>query len=154
MPHFDDFTISLTDSPDPDDNQFIDLMIKQFNNVISPHHLASRQEGAVTPLAIFIHDTTDNIVGGLIADTYWEWLAIDDFWIHEDLRGKGYGTRLLKMAETEAKRRGCKWAHLKTFGFQARTFYERFGYRVIGVLENYPPGSAFYWMRKDFGPES
>ncbi len=54
------------------------------------------------------------------------------------------------MAETEAMRRGCKWARLETFSFQARGFYEKLGYRVIGALHDFPPGGSVYWMRKDF----
>lgn len=38
---------------------------------------------------------------------------------------------------------------LRTFGFQARGFYEKQGYRVVGALEDYPPGNAMFWMRKD-----
>ena len=32
---------------------------------------------------------------------------------------------------------------------EARGFYEKCGYRVIGQLDEYPPGGSFYWMRKD-----
>jgi len=53
------------------------------------------------------------------------------------------------MAEGEARARGCQQAWVRTFRFQARGFYERLGYRVVGVLEDYPPGDALYWMRKD-----
>ena len=57
------------------------------------------------------------------------------------------------MAEREAEERGCSRAKLRTFGFQARGFYQKEGYRVVGELEDYPPGRSFYWMRKDFkGP--
>ena len=32
---------------------------------------------------------------------------------------------------------------------KARGFYEKFGYRVVGQLDEYPPGHAFFWMAKD-----
>ena len=38
---------------------------------------------------------------------------------------------------------------LKTFSFQARGFYEKNGYRVTGVIEEYPPGESFFWMVKE-----
>jgi hypothetical protein len=28
------------------------------------------------------------------------------------------------------------------------------GYRVVGQLDDYPPGQIFYWMRKDFKPDN
>ncbi|MBZ0291890.1 MAG: GNAT family N-acetyltransferase [Anaerolineae bacterium] len=142
--------IQLEAQPDPADRDFIHQQIRQFNNLVSPQHLAAREPGVIQPLCIFIHDDMGQIVGGLTADTYWNWLDIDDFWIQETLRRQGFGQKLLTMAEAEARRRGCWRAQLKTFDFQARDFYARFGYRVVGVMEDYPPGGAFYWMRKDF----
>lgn len=57
---------------------------------------------------------------------------MDIFWLHEDLRGQGYGTQLLQMAEQEAIARGCHQAHLDTFEFQAPGFYEKHGYQCWG----------------------
>lgn len=65
------------------------------------------------------------------------------------MRGQGPGRRLLQAAEREAQARGCSRAKLTTYSFQARRFYEKEGYRVVGVLQDYPPGGAYYWMRKD-----
>ena len=31
----------------------------------------------------------------------------------------------------------------------AKPFYERAGYSVFGILEDYPPGHTRYFMRKD-----
>jgi hypothetical protein len=38
---------------------------------------------------------------------------------------------------------------LFSFSFQAPGFYEKLGYRTFGVLEDYPPGQAQVWLRKD-----
>jgi hypothetical protein len=54
------------------------------------------------------------------------------------------------IAETEVKSRGCSHAFLSTYSFRARGFYEKFGYRVVGQLDDYPPGQSYYWMRKNF----
>jgi hypothetical protein len=54
------------------------------------------------------------------------------------------------MAEGEARARGCSRAKLRTFSFQARGFYEKEGYRIVGELRDDPPGKIFYWMRKDW----
>jgi hypothetical protein len=32
--------------------------------------------------------------------------------------------------------------------FQARPFYERFGYGAAGDLSEHPPGHAYYFMRR------
>ena len=55
-------------------------------------------------------------------------------------------------AEQEARRRGCRYAQLTTYSFQARGFYEKLGYSVVGQMDDYPPGRRSLWMRKDFEP--
>jgi GNAT superfamily N-acetyltransferase len=59
---------------------------------------------------------------------------------------------LVRRVQEEARRRGCLIAHVhtfSTFGFQARGFYERLEYRVIGQRDEYAPGVTLHWLRKD-----
>jgi ribosomal protein S18 acetylase RimI-like enzyme len=58
---------------------------------------------------------------------------------------------LLERAEAEGRARGAVMAHLDTFTFQARGFYERCGYIVFGVLP-YTNGVERYYMRKTLSP--
>lgn len=44
----------------------------------------------------------------------------------------------LKKAEETAKERGCKYAFLDTFSFQAPMYYEKYGYKEVLALEEYP----------------
>lgn len=88
------------------------------------------------------------IVGGLLAHTNWEWLFIAQLWVADAARGGGVGARLLRSAESEAVRRGCRHAHVDTFSFQARPFYERHGYTVFGELPDYPAGHTRYFLQK------
>jgi GNAT superfamily N-acetyltransferase len=141
--------LTYTAEPDSRDRAAIHEQIRAFNDAVSAHHRATRKDGA-RPLDIYVHDGQGRLRGGLVADTYWGWLEIDDLWLEEGLRGMGNGRRLMAMAEAEAKTRGCTRALVRTFSFQARGFYEKLGYRVAGALEDYPPGQALYWMRKDF----
>ena len=39
-------------------------------------------------------------------------------------------------------------ATLETHSFQARPFYEKYGYQVFATLDDWPPGHAKYFMRK------
>jgi len=58
------------------------------------------------------------------------------------------GRALLRAAEREATGRGCRHVYLDTFDYQARPFYEREGYTVFGVQEDYPPGHRRFFMQK------
>jgi hypothetical protein len=44
---------------------------------------------------------------------------------------------------------GCHHAWLDTFSFQARPFYEKQGYRVFGVLPDYPTGQTRYFLTRE-----
>jgi ribosomal protein S18 acetylase RimI-like enzyme len=76
---------------------------------------------------------------------------IDGLWVAAELRGQGFGRRLLLAAESAALDRGCRGASLGTFDFQARGFYERLGYTVCGELADFPAGHTHWELRKVFG---
>jgi ribosomal protein S18 acetylase RimI-like enzyme len=88
------------------------------------------------------------IVGGVIGAMYWDWFHIDLLWVKDELRGRGYGHRLLTVAEHEARQRGAKNAYLDTFSFQAPDFYKQHGYQVFGELPDYPPGHQRLFLTK------
>ena len=91
---------------------------------------------------------SEEIVGGVIGSTYWNWLHIDLMWVREDLRGQGYGKELLALAEDEARKRGAKSVFLDTFSFQAPDFYKKFGYQIFGQLDNFPTGHQRLFLVK------
>lgn len=88
------------------------------------------------------------IVGGVIGEVYWEWLHVDLLWVRDELRGRGYGHRLLTLLEQEARQRGARHAYLDTFSFQAPGFYQQLGYRVFGKLGDFPSGHERYFLTK------
>ena len=100
------------------------------------------------PLVLSARDDDGALVGGLVGETGWRWLHVALLWVREDRRGRGVGRRLLHAAEDEAAARGCRHAFLDTFDFQARPFYEREGYAVFGVQEDFPPGHTRYYLRR------
>ena len=90
----------------------------------------------------------DELVGGLLGFTHWNWLFISHLWLAEALRGSGVGRQLIDAAETEAVRRGCRHMHCDTFDFQALPFYRKLGFEVFGQLQDYPPGHTRYYLQK------
>jgi len=56
---------------------------------------------------------------------------------------------VLQAIETEGRARGCRWAEVSTFDFQAPDFYRKAGYEQYGVKRDYPPGHANYLFRKN-----
>ena len=99
-------------------------------------------------LCFVLYTPNQEIAGGLIGATYWDWCYINLLWIKEELRGHGYGQRLLMLTEEEARQRGAKHAYLDTFSFQAPDFYQRHGYQVFGELKDFPRGHQRYFLTK------
>jgi GNAT superfamily N-acetyltransferase len=109
---------------------------------------------AEEPVRIFVRDERGQIVGGLLGHIRWRWLYVAKLWISESHRGAGHGVALMRTAESLARERGCVGAHLDTFEYQARPFYEKLGYTVFGTLEGYPPAYRQYYLAKRLEPES
>ncbi len=105
-------------------------------------------EGNQQSLCFVLQAPDQEIVGGVIGATHWDWFHLDLLWIREDLRGRGYGHQLMTLAEQEARDRGAKNVYLDTFSFQALDFYQQHGYRVFGELQDFPPGHQRYYLTK------
>jgi GNAT superfamily N-acetyltransferase len=112
------------------------------------HNASFAPRPAEPVLTLLLRDENDQVRGGLLGETYYGWLHVSILWVDEPFRGGGYGEALVRAAEEEARKRGCHSAHLDTFSFQARPFYERLGYHVFAELESYPEGHTRYYLRK------
>lgn len=119
--------------------------------ILAPLKAFSRERGFVWQPAtvnLLLRDERGGIAGGLIGHLGWEWLRIDLLAVAAELRGQGWGRRLVEEAERIAVAAGCHHAWVDTFSFQSRPFYERLGYRVFGELPDYPAGQTRYFLAK------
>ena len=99
-------------------------------------------------LCYVLRDPKGEVVGGVLAEVYWDWLYIDLLWIDGSLRRNGYGTSLMTRIEEQARQLGAKNAYLDTFSFQAPAFYENLGYQSFGELGDFPEGMKRFFMKK------
>ena len=121
-------------------------------NSLDNHNIAATGIGNYHPLNLFLRSPRNEILGGLLGYVWGGWLQVQHLWVAEQFRHRGEATRLMDAAEAYAIERGCSAATLDTHSFQARPFYERRGYVVVGTLEGYPPGHAKYLLRKTLRP--
>jgi GNAT superfamily N-acetyltransferase len=96
---------------------------------------------------------TRAVVGGLWGWPVYGLLFLGYLILPEHLRRSGLGTRLMREAEKIARERGYRGVFLDTFSFQARPFYERLGYAVFTVFDDYPPGHRRFLMAKRFAED-
>ncbi|WP_342360504.1 GNAT family N-acetyltransferase [Terrarubrum flagellatum] len=134
--------ITLTDDSDPAIRETIGAVLARYND-------ERGGSSSSQPLSVVIRDPeTSEIIGGLTGRTSRGLLFIDLVALPAHLRGAGLGSRILRMAEDEAKRRGCRAATLYTINFQAPEFYKRHGYRAFGEVAG-DPGVTRIFMKKN-----
>jgi GNAT superfamily N-acetyltransferase len=75
------------------------------------------------PLDVLVRDPENGeIVGGILGRSSLGMFFLDLFYLPEQLRRGGLGSRLIAQAEEEARRRGCTRAFVITVTFQAPGF--------------------------------
>jgi GNAT superfamily N-acetyltransferase len=125
------YVISVERSVSPDIRRVIEQGLTE-------HALPMTGVPGFQPITVLARDDQATLVAGVIGTINWNWLHVSLVWVSEPCRRVGLGSRLMSAIEETAARQGCTHAHLDTFSYQARPFYERRGYRLFGVLEDYP----------------
>ena len=100
-------------------------------------------------LTIGVRDDAGRLVAGISGWTWGTCAGIAMLWVHEDQRGQRWGSRLMRAAEDEARRRGCVQITVSSFTFQAPSFYEKQGYVEQWRMEGLPvEGGADVYFSK------
>ena len=134
--------LRVTNDGNARDVHEIHAMLKEYN-------LTHREASQSVPIGVFLEDEMGKKLAGLTGETFGNWLCIQYLFVSEQLRGRGIGSGLLEAAEEEAGRRGCKYAFVDTFSFQAPAFYKKRGYREVFALEKYPyTGKRHYYTKE------
>jgi len=136
--------------PDEGATEFVIEQLKAFNDSSHPL-IAEQRQNPSDPVALqaFAREG-DRVVGAVLARAAitWQWLEISIVWVDEEFRGKGIGTLLMNEIEEMGRRHGCTRAKVSSWEFQAPGFYEKRGYVVYGVLDNYPEGVRDFMLWK------
>jgi len=102
---------------------------------------------------VYSRNESGAMTGGLIAINRGLWLCIDYLWVSEAARRMGLGSMLMKSAEQEGERRGCRHALVDTFSFQALPFYVKHGYQLQMSLPDFPDeGIQRHYLTKPLLP--
>ena len=95
-----------------------------------------------------IRDTEDNIIAGISGWVWADACEITLLWVKDEYRNKGYGSLLLEAAEQEAQKKNCKIILLKSYDFQAPSFYQKYNYQIELITKDFPPGHSYYCLIK------
>ena len=122
---------------------------QKIGELIRSYNRSKRETAESEPLNLYIEDEQSQLLAGLVAETFGNWLEIEYLFVKEDLRGQGIGSQLLQRAESEAKNRNCRYVFVNTYQFQAPSFYQKHGYQEVFTLKDYPYTGQRHYYQKD-----
>ena len=121
---------------------------QELGNLIRAYNQSKREPSKSEPLNIYVEDQQGNLIAGMVAETFGNWLEIEYLYVQENLRGQGLGSNILNRAEKEARERKCKYSFVNTYQFQAPDFYKKHGYEEVFALKEYPyTGERHYYTK-------
>ncbi|QGM44520.1 GNAT family N-acetyltransferase [Methylocystis heyeri] len=101
------------------------------------------------PFSILASDQQGVFIGGANGQSHWRWLYVRHFFVAPEWRRRGLGRRLMAQVEALARARECVGIYLDTFEESAARFYESCGFARCGGIENFPPGAARIYLKKE-----
>jgi ribosomal protein S18 acetylase RimI-like enzyme len=134
--------IDIAETINEKDKEFISESLFQYN---------CRKSGIndFSEITIYLRNEADEIIGGIIGWSRWGWSHIENLWIDELNRNKGYGGQLLSEFEEISLQRGCSFIDLDTFNFQAPSFYVKYGYKEMFVMDGIKHGITKHYLKKE-----
>jgi ribosomal protein S18 acetylase RimI-like enzyme len=136
----EDYTIIEEISPD-EIAKFLEDRIYENNS-----SLIGKNDGRL--FSKTIKDKDSSIIAGIAG---WTWANVGEItllWVKSEYRKKGLGKKLLEEAEKDAKENNCKIIILRSYSFQAPFFYEKHGYKIEYIIDDFPPGNKYYHLIK------
>ena len=92
----------------------------------------------------------DVYLGGVTASIFGNTLHLSLLAVKKTARKQGIGMLLMNYVEKEAQNYHCKYITVNTQDYQARQFYERFGFSVFGEIKDTPfEGTTKYYLKKE-----
>jgi ribosomal protein S18 acetylase RimI-like enzyme len=139
----DDFTFEVQNGePLPEDKKvMVDGMLS--------YHASKGHPRKTVQYSVVLKDENKKVHGMVMVSFLWNGMHIESLWVDEPMRNRGLGSKLMKMVENEAVKRGCTIAYTDTFTWQAPEFYKKIGYVLYGKLEGFPDNNSLSYFRKD-----
>lgn len=139
-----EFSMQIIRQWNQEDSNYIRQKVIEYNTSQLPDEVKSPSEN----VSLVVRDEEGNIIGGITGTIFWRHIHIDYLWVDNQLRLKGYGTKLLHKMEEVAKEKKCRLIILDTFSFQAPEFYKKHGYKEFGLIEDHPKGFRQHFLEK------
>jgi N-acetylglutamate synthase-like GNAT family acetyltransferase len=128
---------------------------KELENIYSDFKKIEQKDGVPSANSNryqYVAEENGIIIGFASGLTNHKWFNLTDLWVHAKYRRQGLGTTLLTTLEDKVKSMGIKHIYTWTSGFINSKFYEKQGYKVFTIFEDFfeVPGYNHIGYRKDY----
>jgi len=136
------YRLVVEDDPDPRE-------LAVLEEKLAAAAAAAAGVGEEEEFGIFVRDDVGRILAGASGSVWGGCCQIHALWVDGPQRGHGLARELMAEAEAVARRRGCRLVMGLTYDVLTPGFYDRLGYRTVGIIEDCPAGTATRWYCKD-----
>ena len=131
--------------PTKSESEYIGKNLLEYNLGVIP----LEQQEPFIEINRCIKNSDGDVIGGILATSaLWHILHIETLWVNQAFRGNKIASKLIQDVEEYAKSLGCHLSYLETYDFQAKEFYVNNGYKIFGVVEDFPKGHECYFLSK------
>ena len=135
------YCFEFDEEPDHSDLAFLEDRMAQ-------SAIAAAGVGDEKEFAVLVREDGE-IVAGASGAIWGGGCQLHVVWVNEKLRNAGIGRALMAEVEREAKLRECRLVMGLTYDVLIGDFYDRLGYRTVGLLEDCPTGTTTRWYCKE-----
>lgn len=107
-----------------------------------------RKMPPIQEFSVELRNLDRHIIGGATGASVFGNLYVDMLWVAPHVRAQGWGTQVMRQAETIGKERGCCFATVNTMDWQALPFYQKLGYTIEFTREGFEKEAKMFFLRK------
>lgn len=140
--------IQLVKSPS---SSQLDLIYDGLDSFNHKHLPAITKQAVLITVENLSDDNWDENLGGLHGEIIGSAYIVKYFWLHQKIRGQGFGSEIISKFSEEARKNSASGIFLETYSFQAPNFYQKLGFKETGRFTNFlQPGIDKIFMEKKF----
>ena len=110
---------------------------KEIVNLIREYNSSNRESSKSELLNIYMEDEQGNILAGMVAETFGNWLEIEYLYVRDDFRGKGIGGEFFDFIEKRYEDKAVRYKldvedeNVRAVSMYKKTGYDGLGYRIM-----------------------
>src|SRR5262245_34616352 len=116
--------------------------IDAIENAIYDYNRRATRRDDGRGLGFITRDSDGHVIGVAAGYSWADTSELQQMWVDEKYRRRGYGRELLNAFVAEAARRGVRRIWTQSYSFQAPAMYEKAGFKRVAEFYGWPEGHS------------